>query len=486
MPGSRSLRSLRFAARGRVVAHHLGLLLLPLGVVNCVPAAAAWALGRADVAVWQLGVALLLVSLGLVGRRFMPGAALQRNEALVLTAVAFGAASLAGTAPFLAVGMSPLDAWFEAVSGATTTGLSVLPSVGEAPRALLFARAWLQWIGGLGVLVLALALVITPGASARRLGFDSREMVDIVGGTRAHARRVLAVYLALTTAGIVLLAALGMDLFDALLHTLAAVSTGGFSTRDGSLASFPVRQQIGVIALCFSGGVAFSFYYLTLVRDPRRSLRDPRLLGLLACCAVGALTLVGIGALRGGTSPPALDLALTAVSAQTTAGFSTIRVADLDSATRVVAMVAMFVGGEIGSTAGGIKVFRFLLVLDLLLLLLNRTSIPTSGRLGLRVGGDRIEGDEVESVVALVAAYAGLIALSWLVLLLYGYDALDALFDVVSAVGTVGLSSGLTGPDLEALPKFVLSLDMWMGRVEVIAFLLLVRPSTWIGLRRED
>ncbi len=482
-----SLQSLRFAARPGVLVHHLGHLLVPLGVLTCVPAAAAWGFDHSDVALVQLSVAAALVSLGAAGRFLGPREELQRNEALVLTAMAFFVASVAGAAAFAAYGMSPLDAWFEAVSGITTTGLSMLASVDDAPRGLLFARAWLQWIGGLGVLVLALALLITPGASARHLGFDSREMADLAEGTRAHARRVVFIYLTLTAVGIAALVALGMGLFDAVAHVFAGVSTGGFATRDDSLASFPLRQQVGVLAVCLSGAIAFSCYYLTLYRHPLRILRDPRLTSLLVCCAVVGAALVGVALLQGGgETPDVVGLLTTAVSAQTTAGFSTLPVADQSPAARLVLIGAMSVGGELGSTAGGIKIFRFLVVFRLLMLSLNRASIPTSGRLSLRLDRDRIEPDEVEGVVAVVVAYVGLVLGSWLVFLLYGHDSLDSLFEVTSAVGTVGLSAGLTSAGLEPLLKTVLCLDMLMGRVEVIAFLLLLRPSTWIGRRRRS
>jgi trk system potassium uptake protein TrkH len=481
---TRSLQSLRFAVRFGVIAHHLGLLLTPLGVLSCVPAAVAWATGRPDVALWGLGVAVALLGLGALGRKAGRHADLQRNEALILTPLVFGIASLAGAILLTAYGMSFPDACFEAASGATTTGLSVLPSVDGAAAGLLFARAWLQWIGGLGVLVLALALIVTPGASARRMGFGSREVANVTGGTRAHARRVLGIYLVLTALGIVALIALGAGAGDAVLHTLAAISTGGFATHDGSLAVFPGRVQAAILLLCLAGALPFSCYYLTLYRRPLSLLSDPRVHSLLSLSALSVAALVGVRWLAA-DAPLALgDLAVTAVSAQTTAGFSSMPVRDLEPAAKLVVIAAMFVGGDVGSTAGGIKIFRFLVCLRMLGLLLDRTSIVPSGRLGLQVGGERVSSDEVEGVVAVLSATVLLVALSWLAFLANGYPALDALFEVVSAVGTVGLSTGITSAELPLFLKAVLVLDMLMGRVEVLAVLVLLRPATWLGRRR--
>ncbi len=482
--GSGSLKSLRFAVRIPVLAHYMGLLLGPLGVLTCVPAAVAWATGRSDVALYNVAVAVGLLGLGVLGKKFGCRADIQRNEALVLAVLVFGVASLAGAIPFTALGMTPLDAWVESVSGATTTGLSTLASVKDAPAAFLFARAWLQWVGGLGVLVLALALVVTPGASARRMGFDAREVDDVAGGTRANARRVVVIYLTLTLLGIGALLALGAGAFDAILHAFASISTGGFASHDGSLASFAGRIRVGSLVLCFAGAVPFSCYSGALYRRPWRFLSDPQFRSLLLFCAMsfGALALIQLLSAQKHVAVP--DLALAAVSAQTTAGFSSIPISALAPGSKLVLIASMFVGGGLGSTAGGIKIFRFLVLVQILRLLLNRVSILRSGRATLRLGRDSVGPDEVLWVVGVVSAFVLLIAFSWLAFLVCGYDAMDSLFEVVSAVGTVGLSTGITSAGLPAFLKVVLSLDMLMGRVEVVAFIVLLRPATWFGRRR--
>lgn len=482
--GSRSLQSLRFAARISVLAYYLGLLLGPLGVLTCVPAAVAWATGRPDVALYNLAAAGGLVGLGALGWKVGRREDLQRNEALVLTVLAFCIASLAGAIPLTAYGMTPLDAWFESVSGATTTGLSVLAALEESPPGLLFARAWLQWIGGLGVLVLALALVVRPGVSAKHMGFDTREVSDVAGGTRAHARRVLVTYLALTLLGIGALFALGAGVFDATLHAFTAISTGGFASHDGSLAVFPSRVRVAILVLCFAGAVPFSCYYRMLYQHPWRILSDPQLRILVLLCALSVAALTGVQWLSAGEAVPLADLAVTAVSAQTTAGFASVEMSQLAPGSKLIVIASMFVGGGLGSTAGGIKIFRLVVCLRILGLLLDRISILRSGRAGLQFGGDTVSPDEVEWVVGVVSAYGILVVLSWLAFLTYGYAPLDSLFEVVSAVGNVGLSTGITSAALPAFLKGVLSLDMLMGRIEVVAFIVLLRPTTWLGRRR--
>jgi trk system potassium uptake protein TrkH len=141
----------------------------------------------------------------------------------------------------------------------------------------------------------------------------------------------------------------------------------------------------------------------------------------------------------------------------------------------------MFVGGELGSTAGGLKVLRLMILLSLLRLLVQKASIPATSRVTATVDGAPLKSDEIESVVALLVAYVGVIVLSWAAFLAHGYPALDALFEVVSAVATAGLSVGVASQTLEPALKAVLCLDMLMGRVEVLAFVVLFYPRTWIG-----
>jgi trk system potassium uptake protein TrkH len=254
------------------------------------------------------------------------------------------------------------------------------------------------WLGGLGVLVLALALIVTPGVSAQRMGFDAREVDDVAGGTRAHARRVLVTYLALTLLGVGALVALGVGAFDATLHAFASVSTGGFASHDGSLAVFPGRVRVTILALCFAGAVPLSLYYRTLYRHPRQILSDPQLRSLALLCALAVAALAGIQWLSTDASVPLADLAVTAVSAQTTAGFFSIAMSELAPGPKLIVIASMFVGGGLGSTAGGIKIFRLLVCLRILGLLLDRISILRSGRASLRLGGDPVSPDEVECV----------------------------------------------------------------------------------------
>lgn len=180
------------------------------------------------------------------------------------------------------------------------------------------------------------------------------------------------------------------------------------------------------------------------------------------------------------------DAAFLAISAQTTTGFANTPVSELPAAAQLVLIVSMGIGGDMGSTAGGIKILRWLVLIRLLRLLFARTAVPRHAVIEPYVAGRRLNDVELEAAIGIVTAYALAALLSWLPFLLYGVDPLAALFEVVSALSTCGLSAGVASPELHPLLKIVLCADMLMGRVEVMAFLILVYPRTWWGRTTEE
>jgi trk system potassium uptake protein TrkH len=488
----RGATSLMTAARPLVVLRYLSQLLLVLAVLAAVPLALSLVPGMGSGAAGAHGRLLVLVlalaALALPLSRLPAARQIQWNEALAVTALAFVLSPLLMTWPLTGYGLAPLDAWFEAVSGITTTGLSTLGPVADRPPLFLFTRAWMQWYGGLGIAVLSVALVMRHHPGSRRLlASAGDEAMDVTA--RTHARRIAVVYLLLTLGGIALLWAVAGSPGFAVLHALAAISTGGFSSRDQSLAGLGWETQAAVALVCLAGAVALPLYALARARGPGVLARDPELRALLAATLIAGLGLGLIGHLGRGADglpwPASLGQGMAlAVAAQSTTGFSPTEVAALDPASKWVLMASMLVGGSAGSTAGGFKLVRLLILLRLLQLALRRSAAPDRAVLGARVGGERIEPGTAVNALLLIALWMLVVGLSWLPFLAYGHDPLDALFEVISATGTVGLSAGLAGPDLEAPLKLVLGLDMLLGRVEIIAILVVLYPATWIGRRR--
>jgi trk system potassium uptake protein TrkH len=477
---------LQYAVRPRVVAHYLGQLAVMLAILMLVPLAVAIVEADPGTAIRYLGVAVpLLVAGWPLARRPVPGA-FQANEALVISALAFVGGALALTFPLMGAGLGLLDALFEATSAITTTGLSVAGGIEQRPATFLFARAWFQWCGGLGIVVLTVALLFGYDAAARPLTESPVTHENLDTSTRVLARRSFVAYAVLTVIGVAALWLAGLPPLGALAHALAAVSTGGFSTHDASLAAVPGWAPAAIVAaLAVAGATALPLHYSAWRGAWREYAGNLELRALLVSVAVIAVLLALAFRHQQGSWTPALfgQAAFMATSAQTTTGFSTLPVVGLDPAAKTTLIVSMAVGGSVGSTAGGIKLWRLLLLLRLGQFVIRRTAMPSHAVVKLRLGGRAIEADELARALFLILLFVAAVTVSWLPFLWFGHDPLDSLFEVVSALGTVGLSTGTASPGLHPLLKGVLCVDMLLGRLEIVAVLVLLTPRTWFGRR---
>lgn len=480
---------LAYAVRIPVVVKYCGQLGLMLGLLTLAPLAVAL-LNTEWVLVVRYGIlcgGLFLLG-GLLARLSVP-ARIQANEALTVTALTFLLASLLMSWPMMGPGSTYIDALFEAVSGVTTTGLSTLGSLEGRSHTFLFARAWMQWYGGLGIIVLSVALFMGHHAVARRLTDPVENGETLLTSARTYAQHSLFVYGALTLLAWVAIWTLSGEGFTALLHVLSAVSTGGFSNYDASLAGMSSHTvAIAVMTVSLLGAVSLPLYWRVVHAGWRRGLqtllKDVELRALvLACLLIGSV--LSWLAWRHGAAEPWYQGMMMGVSAQTTTGFATQAVSDMDPASKVVMIISMLIGGSVGSSAGGVKILRLLILLRLLQLMLRRTVLPPHAVIEPALSGQRLEADDMIRAMQVILLFVIITVLSWLPFVAMGYDPLDALFEVVSATGTVGLSSGIARPELETFLKGVLCFDMLAGRVEIIALLVILYPRNWIGRREE-
>jgi len=482
------VENLRQPVRVRVVARYTGRLAMVWAALILVPAAIAFGTAEYLAGAWYVGIAGGAGLLGLAASKLRAPSRIHTNEAMIIGSALFVLSPLAMMWPMVARGVPPLDAYFEALSGVTTTGLSTLPSIEDRTPLFLFARSFTQWFGGLGILALALALVTQPGVLARRLSLGESFQEDSLGSTRAHFRSILTTYSAITLVAVAVLWVVGAPLFDALVYALAAVSTGGFAPHDASLAGLggpPLR--VTVVLFCTVCAVPLALYPRAVRGRWRDLVGDPQLRTLLLAGAITAALLVAtMVALSGVPLADALTHGpVMAFSAHSTAGFSSLDVGALDGGSKLVMTFAMAVGGSVGSTAGGIKVLRALILLRVLQAMFTRMRLPKHAVYEPRLGGRHIERDEIGEAVTIVALFVGTVLVSWLAFVVAGYDPLDSLFEVTSATGTVGLSTGITAPDLPAALKLVLCADMLLGRLELIALFVLLSPRTWLRGRRK-
>lgn len=483
---TKAIKTLTYAVRPRVVGKYLGQLGLMLALLTLPPLSVSMLLGEYDAGARYGAVIALLGLAGWPLVRIPAPQRIQTNEALATVALAFTLWPLIMAYPFAAQNVPVADALFEAASAVTTTGLSTMASVENQPKGFLFTRAWIQWYGGLGIVVLSVALLMGHHAAARRLA-EPVNAENLLSTARTHARRMIQVYVVLTLAALIAVWVLIADGFDALTHVMTAVSTAGFSTHDNNIAGIPQWSARYVLMLAaFIGAVPLPLLYYSWRQGWRRLLSDPEPRALLLAALMVTALLVLFMYLNEPQDMSLADAGILGLSAQTSTGFSTTNVVELDPASKLVLIGAMFTGGGVGSTAGGIKILRLIIILRLIQMALARTAMPSHAVHEPRMGNKTLAPDDLHRALLVVLLFGLVICISWLIFVSYGYEPIDALFEVVSATGTVGLTTGITGPDLEPELKLILALDMLLGRLEIVAMLILIYPKTWFGKRDES
>lgn len=437
--------------------------------------------GIVGFAVSALCLAVVAIASFAVVRRWPTPAQITRAEALFAVAAVFAVTAGLAAIPLAVYGLSLTDAVFEAMSGVTTTGLTVIRDVSEQPFAIVVFRALLQWFGGGLFLLSALALVLSPGRISRRLGATDLTEKTLLQSSRTRARGILTIYSALTAITVLAIFAASGDLATAVVNGLAAVSTGGFSASDQSLAGQSgITIAVTVIA---SLAAAISLSAFGVLRTAKWrgffvALEFVTLIALVAGFAALVVAFEWNHATLGAAELLGHALATTA-SAQSTAGFSTIPIADLTPASQAALIASMMIGGDVGSTAGGLKIIRLLILIALVHLVLTRVLMPEKAVAQARVEGRVVSDVEISNVAVLIALYFAFQFTAWMMFLASGAPPLAALFDVTSALSTVGLSAGLVGPDLAAHLKWLVVVLMLAGRIELLGLALVVLPSAW-------
>jgi len=467
----------------RRVIRILGLLAAILAAAQLVPIPWSLAAGEADVVRAFLESAAATAVLGAL--LYVAGTSqgeLYRREGVGIVVGAWVLASTTGALPYLLTGAipSPVDALFEAASGFTTTGASILTSIESAGRGVLFWRCFTQWLGGIGIIVLFVALLSELGPGARflfKLEVPGPKAEIMHARVQQTAAALFRVYLAMSALEVVALLLCGLDLYDALTHTFATVSTGGFSPYTASMAQFSAAAQAIVVLFMAAAGVNFSIYYAIAHTRSPRALRDAELFAY-AVLIVGASAAIALdGAI------PLLDVAFAVVSILTTTGFAT---ADFDrwpELSRALLVALMFVGGCAGSTAGGAKVVRALVAWRATMREVRLIYSPRSV-VAVVVGGNPVPNETVGSVASFLILWMFTWGLGAILLSVGDVDLVTAATASIATLGNVGPGLGSVGPTgsfaaFADWQKLVMVLLMWLGRLEFYALVALFQPHFW-------
>ncbi len=479
------MRILLRPVRHGVVLNYLGQLMMLLGAGLAVPAVMGLVTTEWAMLVAHLGIGAAVADVGWLLQRWTVESAIRPVEALVVGGLIYVVASLVLAPVYQMGGLPWIDAFFEAMSSCTTTGLSMIGDTSTVPRTLLFTRALMQWYGGLGFVILTLAVLVPPGSSASRLLTTQLEKSEVVPSAVAAAKSLSHLYFAYTLITIVLLLATGVGIFDSFCYGLATVSTGGFPTHPSSLASLWWPSLLVLIPFMLVGAWPLTLYRRWRAEGMSAVFGDAqvRVLTVLALLWIAVL-LVLFQTADAARGYGAMDAVFLGISLQTGTGFTTVDPATLSPLGRLVMLAPMNLGGALGSTAGAIKIYRLLVLIALVRMTIFRTVLRPNVVKPFLVGGRSLSRDEVETVAAFVIGYFVLLVLSTACFTAAGFEPLNSFFECSSALGASGFTVGLASAALPTWAKLLLTFNMWVGRIEIIPAALVLYPPVWFGRRR--
>ncbi len=468
---------------GRILLLEAALMLLPLAICVFYKETAALMAFAATIVVSAL-ISLVFLLISRTKNQII-----YAKDGFVIVGLAWILMSLIGALPFRISGEIPhyIDALFEIVSGFTTTGASILTNVEALSHGMLFWRSFSHWIGGMGVLVLVMAII--PNVSDRSIHIMRAEMpgpvVDkLLPRLRDTAKILYLIYIALTLIMVVFLLAGGMPLFDSLVHAVGTAGTGGFGIKADSVGSYSpyIQWVITVFMLLF--GINFNLYFLILIRRARDAFRSAELwvyIGIIgvAVAAIGVNTYSIYNSINNTIRHSAFQVA----SLITTTGFSTVDFNLWPSLSKAILLLLMFMGGCAGSTAGGLKVSRVVLLAKMIAREFRRLLRPRSVNV-VKNDNQRVEESVLSSVAVYFAVYFVCIVAVFLLLSFDKFGFETNFTAAVACFNNIGPGFDAVGPmasyaDYSYLSKIILSFAMLLGRLEIFPLIIAFSPTIW-------
>ena len=473
----------------QMIGYVIGRILLTEAVLLVPPMLTAFLYGESVLPF--LLPATLLAAVGLViGLKRPRKTALYARDGFAVVALAWVLMSAFGALPFVLSGDIPnyIDAFFETVSGFTTTGASILTAVEPLSRGGLFWRSFTHWVGGMGVLVFAMDILhMTEGHGMHlmRAEVPGPSVGKLVSRMSDTAKILYSIYFIMTILLIVLLMAGGMPLFDACIHSFGTAGTGGFSSRNLSVGAYNSAYFdiiLGIFMLLF--GVNFNLYYFLLVKRFRDVFRSEELRAYLFIVTASVLAIAANIVHMYGSVGTSLRHAFFQVSSIiTTTGYATADFNLWPTFSKGILVVLMFVGACAGSTGGGIKVARIVILTKASFADMRKMLHPNAVTT-VRFEEKPLTDRSVRSVYQYIAVYLLVFVASFLLLSLEGFDLVSTFTALAACINNIGPGLEMVGPmgnfsAFSPAAKLLLSFDMLVGRLEIFPMLLLFAPSIW-------
>ena len=399
---------------------------------------------------------------------------LKLKHGMMIAALAWlWAALIGGLCLMYATNVDFLNAYFESMSAWSGSGFSIYLDVEILPKSILFLRSIMQWVGGLGVVMMVIGILIRPGTTAARLYKSEAREEKIKPSIVGTVKTIWWIYLLYTVLGIVLYVLAGMSLFDAINNTFTNLSTGGMSIKNNNIGAYGSNLITAItIILMVIGGTSFLVHYKFLKGKVIDALRDVQIQATIIIVVLFSVLLVVFAQFTN------LNAVFYVVSALSCTGSNTLPVnvmvawADYP---KVILAILMIIGMAAGSTTGALKLIRVVTLMKSVYWEIKRIISPVGTVITRKISGKTVGDTEIREAGSYTFIYLFFIFISWLVLMSYGYDGIDSIFEVASAQGNVGLSMGIVTPDMPDVAEIFLILNMWIGRIEIIPALILLK-----------
>ncbi len=464
------------------------LLILGASILFCVGVAAYYSEPIMPFVISAAISFVLALFLKFISRNKREELIVKKREAYLTVSLSWILISLVGCLPYLLSSAIPsfVDAIFESVSGFTTTGSSILFDVESLPKSILFWRSLTHWIGGIGIIVLVIIVMPALRTSGYHLfSLESSLQDKIRPRIKSVGKRLLLIYISLTILETLFLLMGGMNLFDSICHAFGTVATGGFSTNNNSLAGYSPYIQYTVMIFMLLAGTNFVFYYYLFARDFKKVKKNEEIKFYLKIILFLGLTLtLSLFFSTNKTFEVSFrEGFFQLISIVSCTGFSTTDYLLWPSFGWLILFLAMFIGGCTGSTAGGIKMARHLILLKNIKKAMRQLISPNAV-IPIKINNEVI-GDEMNtSIITFISVYILVFILGSIVLILLNLDIKTASSAVATCLAGIGPGIGKVGPmnnfsHLSPIVKIILSFIMLVGRLEIYSILLLFTPTFW-------
>ncbi len=416
---------------------------------------------------------------------------LSQRDGMAIVTLSWLSAGFFGSLPFLFSGSIPniTDAYFESISGFTTTGASIINNIESLPNGILFWRSLTQWMGGMGIIVLSIAILPFLGVGGMQL-YKAEIPSPVVDKLQPRisetAKTLWKVYLSITLFEIVLLSIGEMPVFDSICHAFCTMPTGGFSTQNGSIAQFNSAYFEGVITVfMILAGINFSLHFKFLKGDFKVFGRDPecRVFISILVILIILVTFNIYGPIYHSLSHAFRHAAFQVTSIITTTGFVTANYAQWPALSQIILLLCMFIGAMAGSTGGAIKIMRVILLVKHGYREIFRLIHPHAV-MSIKLGGKPVPEEVLNSIWGFFILYLGLFIVAVIIMSSIGLDTVTSFASVAATIGNVGPGFGLVGPasnylSVPDLGKWVLIFCMILGRLEIYTVIIMLAPAYW-------